>query len=268
MDSLSIEHPYTSPIPQGAIMKYWLVSVPYRTIHYFPMKTEGDEPPNPLSDPDFRHRINFPKAYSFEHLSGRHYSNEADVEERDEAQHKEDVKQVKKEQEIRQRPISESLDRLASKLEKKGLLKEAEMLDMVSNSLDKMSSELTDQDPRWLANKVSITYLDPDGRTIKTDEGRVYTDQKPSGVPSDMFVQGGDGRWYLQEPGEHDVFILSTGVPYLIDADTGKKISVRGLKVVDMKGSAESIAPYLERAVQKREEHRGPAQKTLRGMFT
>jgi hypothetical protein len=43
---------------------------------------------------------------------------------------------------------------------------------------------------------------------------------------------------------------------------------VRGLKVVDMKGSAESIAPYLERAVQKREEHRGPAQKTLRGMFT
>lgn len=124
--------------------------------------------------------------------------------------------------------ISERLDRIASHLESLGVVKEAEELDVVSNTLE--AGVNSQEKPGWLANKVEVITRGQDGVESKRDENRVYTDTKPSKL-SELWKEGPDGNWYLQNAGDKYSVSFEGTKGYLEGVD-GSRTHVPGLKIV------------------------------------
>jgi len=140
------------------------------------------------------------------------------------------------------------LDSVADSLELRGYVKEAENLDIIANAIEagvfspavksdegkeelrRTLTEHVKSTPGYLANKVGIIKKDDAGRKLYSDEGRVYTPEKPTEL-SHLWKEGPDSNWYLQNAGDayEALFIGDKG--YLEDSG-GQKHPVPGLKEV------------------------------------
>lgn len=146
-----------------------------------------------------------------------------------------------------ERFIISRLDKVASSLEGRGLLKEAREIDIISNTLEKGSfnflgfgkrgaSQLRDfirgevkGKPGYLANKVGIIDHTRGGLS---SEGRFRTKRLPKEF-KDKFVEGPDGYWYLQDVDSLSVSIYpDKKILYDDSRDYGTEID--GLELVDL----------------------------------
>lgn len=143
------------------------------------------------------------------------------------------------------RMVTAYLDKIASGLESRGLVKEAERIDIVSNTIEKTTfkfpgfgrsnkdelqsliGDRVKKNPGFLANKIEIY----DRSRGHSDEGRVRTRTAPKEF-RDKFVQGPDGFWYLQ-----DVDALSIqqypDKMVLYDDSRDRGVEIEGLEIID-----------------------------------
>jgi len=159
----------------------------------------------------------------------------------------EDINWEREQQQKRFSTCSQTLDNLADRLESRGLLKEAEALDIVSNSIDagfffpggkkdrevleKMISEEVKNNPALqYANKVDHYKVDDTGNIISISVARFRTKTPPMNAKN-AFVKANDGYWYLQDH-EMEVYERPDGSMYLKKrgADQG---DVKGLEVAE-----------------------------------
>lgn len=134
--------------------------------------------------------------------------------------------------------IISMIDKVADSVESKGLYREAELLDIVANTF----SDLIKNEPHWLSNKISIVTRDATGKATKIDEGRVYSDKKPTAFPN-IWKEGPDGKWYLQDSDAMSLQIYPDR-QVLFDDGTDKGFPAPDVKIINIKKySFEALPP-------------------------
>lgn len=243
-------------------MAKWIVKIPYEGTAEIPI--ESDNKPIPMSDPIVSNRM-----HTNNYWPGltRFFRNKAEVEEADDKWFESVTELAKSEfnkKSTYQTKVAAAIDRVAESLESMGLLLEAEEVDAIANTVDaglfsgheptkeeieglrRMVSDKVRSNPGYLASKIEVTWMDPQGRFLKKIEDRLRTREKPPQVGATEWREGPDGYWYLQElDGNHRVeFVGDKG--YFVGRG-GKRIEVPSLEVVNIVAMSKEEEPMVSK---------------------